>query len=87
MKWIRMVAIAVSVLLFAVRVSAKDPVYQLSTHMLDVSQGAPAADVAVALYAAEEDGSWRLVAERRTDGNGRVGDLLPLGGPNGNDGV
>ena len=48
MKWIRMVAIAVSVLLFAVRVSAKDPVYQLSTHMLDVSQGAPAADVAVA---------------------------------------
>ena len=87
MKWIRMVAIAVSVLLFAVRVSAKDPVYQLSTHMLDVSQGAPAADVAVALSAAEEDGSWRLVAERRTDGNGRVGDLLPLGGPNGNDGV
>ena len=52
-----------AVLLFAGRTVAQEPVYQLSTHMLDVSQGAPARGVAVTLYESAPDtdagGVWR----------------------------
>ena len=43
-------------------------------------------DVRVTLSRLAEDGSWQPVAERRTDRNGRIADLLPLGGQP-NDGV
>lgn len=80
-------AVAVAALLFVGRLEAQEPVPQLSTHMLDLTRGVPAAGVAVELLAAQPDGCWRLLAERRTDANGRVADLLPVGEPRGNDGV
>ncbi len=43
----------------------------LSTHILDLALGRPAADVAVRLYSRER-AEPRLVAERRTDGDGRA---------------
>lgn len=88
-KWIRMGAAGLAALLFAGQVWAQEPVYQLSTHMLDISKGAPAPDVAVVLYEqdAEADGGWRTVARRVTDRNGRIADLLPHGAPGQNDGV
>ena len=63
--------------------------YQLSTHMLDVSQGTPARGVAVTLYesAPDTDAGWRVAARRQTDRNGRIADLLPVGRPGANDGV
>ena len=78
-----------AVLLFAGRAVAQEPVYQLSTHMLDVSQGAPARGVAVTLYesAPDTDAGWRVAARRQTDRNGRIADLLPVGRPGANDGV
>lgn len=45
---------------------------RLTTHVLDTSTGRPAADVGVCLYALTADGGRRLVADRRTDGDGRV---------------
>lgn len=78
-----------AVLLFAGRAVAQEPVYQLSTHMLDVSQGTPARGVAVTLYesAPDTDAGWRVAARRQTDRNGRIADLLPVGRPGANDGV
>lgn len=81
-------ALALLALLLVGRTEAREPgTFQLSTHMLDISQGAPAPDVAVTLRAQEPDGSWRVVAERRTDANGRIADLLPHGAPGANDGL
>lgn len=47
----------------------------ISTHVLDTTRGAPAAGVPVRLE--RLDGSWRLVAEGVTDGDGRLRDWLP----------
>lgn len=81
-------ALVLLALLLVGRTEAREPgTFQLSTHMLDLSQGAPAPDVAVTLCAQESDGSWRVVAERRTDANGRIADLLPHGVPGANDGL
>lgn len=86
-EWIRMGTVVLAALLFAGRAVAQDPVFQLSTHMLDLSQGSPAADVAVKLYGQSPDETWRLLAERTTDRNGRIADLLPVAGTHGNDGI
>jgi 5-hydroxyisourate hydrolase len=50
----------------------------LSTHVLDTSAGRPAADVPVSC-AIRDGATWRLLTERRTDRDGRVGDLIPPG--------
>ena len=53
----------------------------LSTHVLDLSLGRPASDVAVRLYR-REDHQATLIAARHTDGDGRArlletGQLMP----------
>jgi 5-hydroxyisourate hydrolase len=48
----------------------------ISTHVLDLASGEPAPDVGVALFRLADDGSPELVSELRTDGDGRIGDLL-----------
>ena len=48
----------------------------ISTHILDLTCGRPAAHVAVRLHR-YEGGKWRIVAARRTDVDGRVTALLP----------
>lgn len=50
----------------------------ISTHVLDTERGAPARGVRVTLYRGDE-----LVAERETDDDGRVRDLLEGGVPPG----
>jgi 5-hydroxyisourate hydrolase len=45
----------------------------ISTHVLDTARGAPAADVLVELFRGDE-----LVASRRTDADGRIGDLADV---------
>lgn len=86
-RWIRKGAAVLAALLFAGWSVAQEPVYQLSTHMLDVSRGIPAEGVAVSLSRQAADGEWALVAERRTDPNGRIADLLPVGEPDANNGI
>ena len=50
----------------------------LSTHVLDLSSGRPAAALNVRLHRHVE-GSWRPIAAHQTDGSGRIADLLPNG--------
>jgi 5-hydroxyisourate hydrolase len=48
----------------------------ISTHVLDLATGAPAAGVPVTLFRLADDGRPELVSERRTDEDGRIRDLL-----------
>jgi 5-hydroxyisourate hydrolase len=51
----------------------------ISTHILDIAQGAPAKDVPVQLEREDAPDDWRLLASRHTDHDGRCSDLLPEG--------
>jgi 5-hydroxyisourate hydrolase len=53
----------------------------ISTHVLDVDAGQPAAGIPISLYRSEADGE-RLVGEATTDSDGRIASLLdePLTG-------
>jgi 5-hydroxyisourate hydrolase len=48
----------------------------ISTHVLDLELGLPAAGVPVALFRLEEDGQPELIAEMETDDDGRISALL-----------
>ena len=48
----------------------------LTTHVLDVSLGRPAAGVAVRLDRQSNSGAWTTVSEQTTDGDGRIKDFL-----------
>ncbi len=50
--------------------------FQLSTHILDVTQGKPAPDVRIRLSKKEISGIWTIVDNKQTDKNGRVPDFL-----------
>lgn len=49
----------------------------ITTHVLDLARGCPAAGIRVRLDQAVPGGTWTEVAVGVTDGDGRVGDLLP----------
>jgi 5-hydroxyisourate hydrolase len=52
---------------------------KVSTHILDLAQGKPAADVPVRLERQEASGNWRVLTSARTDQDGRCPQLLPAG--------
>jgi 5-hydroxyisourate hydrolase len=47
----------------------------ITTHVLDLAQGRPAAGVAVTLERARASGEWTELGRTTTDTNGRTGDL------------
>ena len=51
---------------------------KISTHVLDLASGCPAAAIAVRLYRYEQ-GAWRAIAAHRADDNGRIADILANG--------
>ncbi len=51
----------------------------ITTHVLDLSTGRPAAGIGVALARRDASGAWSDVATRQTDADGRVKDLLAPG--------
>lgn len=53
-----------------------DPRPTISTHVLDLELGVPAAGLPVALFRLEEDGRPELVSELVTDADGRIRSLL-----------
>ena len=56
---------------------AQNKVYQLSSHILDISAGAPAQGVRVQLFKLNEaDSTWAKIDEKKTDENGRIPDFL-----------
>jgi 5-hydroxyisourate hydrolase len=48
----------------------------ITTHVLDLSRGCPAAGIPVILQR-EADGDWKLIGSGVTDADGRIADLLP----------
>ncbi|UFH34234.1 hydroxyisourate hydrolase [Flavobacterium acetivorans] len=56
---------------------AQKSTYQLSSHILDVSKGTPAAGVSIKLEKQnEQTKTWQFVDEKITDKNGRITDFL-----------
>ena len=51
----------------------------LSTHVLDLARGMPAAGVPVRLEQRDTSGSWQPISSARTDNDGRCVQLLPAG--------
>lgn len=64
-----------SILFTAVSV-AQEKSYQLSSHILDINSGRPAAGVTIVLSKMNADKSWNVIDRRVTDDNGRVKDFL-----------
>ena len=52
---------------------------QITTHVLDISTGRPAAGVPVILEIEKSPGEWSELGRGATDGNGRLGDLTAPG--------
>lgn len=51
----------------------------ITTHVLDLARGRPAAGIPVVLERRGSDGGWEPVAARRTDADGRVRDFFAEG--------
>ncbi|WP_294288773.1 hydroxyisourate hydrolase [uncultured Chryseobacterium sp.] len=75
-------------MLFSLSIFAQNKNFQLSTHILDVSKGIPAAGVSIKLekYNAQSK-LWTFVDEKKTDSNGRIPDFLPLEKGNAHTGI
>ncbi|MBV7441689.1 hydroxyisourate hydrolase [Weeksellaceae bacterium TAE3-ERU29] len=55
---------------------AQEAKYQLSSHILDITQGKPAPEVKISLSKMSENGEWALIDEKYTDENGRIKNFL-----------
>lgn len=55
---------------------AQEAKYQLSSHILDVTQGKPAPNVKISLSKQDKKGKWRMIDEKTTDTNGRINNFL-----------
>ena len=51
----------------------------ITTHVLDLATGRPAQGVATRLERREASGAWKHLADRTTDPNGRIKDLMKDG--------
>lgn len=51
----------------------------ITTHILDISIGRPAAGVLVKLERQTSDGQWEPIGIQKTDNDGRARDLIPDG--------
>lgn len=50
----------------------------ITTHVLDTSVGRPGAGIPVQLERKTHSAGWQVLAEKMTDFDGRISDLLPL---------
>ena len=55
---------------------AQEAKYQLSSHILDITQGKPATNVKISLSKQDENEKWIKIDEKFTDENGRIKDFL-----------
>lgn len=64
-------------LLLSTGIFAQNSKYQLSSHILDISKGAPASGVSIKLEKYNEKSKlWNFIEEKITDSNGRISDFL-----------
>ena len=78
--------ILILLILFSVFIQAQEK-YQLSSHILDISQGKPAPNVKIALSKQDKNQNWVLIDEKYTDNNGRIKDFLKEESNENNNGV
>ena len=78
--------ILILLILFSTFIQAQEK-YQLSSHILDISQGKPAPNVKIALSKQDENQNWVLIDEKYTDNNGRIKDFLKEESNKNNNGV
>lgn len=64
-------------LFFSSFIIAQETTYQLSSHILDITNGKPAANVKISLEKQDQKGKWHTIDEKTTDDNGRIKDFLP----------
>lgn len=57
---------------------AQESKYQLSSHILDITQGQPATGVKISLSKQDKSGNWKSIDEKLTDKNGRINDFLKV---------
>lgn len=81
------IATLIAALAITISAAAQNDKYQLSSHILDITTGRPAAGVTIELSKMSDDGRWIKTDERKTDGNGRVSDLLVTGDGHDNRGI
>lgn len=63
-------------LTFASCAFAQEAKFQLSSHILDITQGQPASGVKITLSKQDKEGAWTVLDEKLTDENGRIKDFL-----------
>ena len=78
--------ILILLILFSAFIQAQEK-YQLSSHILDISQGKSAPNVKIALSKQDENQNWVLIDEKYTDNNGRIKDFLKEESNKNNNGV
>ena len=78
--------ILILLIFFSVFIQAQEK-YQLSSHILDISQGKPAPNVKIALSKQDKNQNWVLIDEKYTDNNGRIKDFLKEESTKNNNGV
>ena len=78
--------ILILLILFSTFIQAQEK-YQLSSYILDISQGKPAPNVKIALSKQDENQNWVLIDEKYTDNNGRIKDFLKEESNKNNNGV
>ena len=78
--------ILILLILFSAFIQAQEK-YQLSSHILDISQGKPAPNVKISLSKQDKNQNWVLIDEKYTDNNGRIKDFLKEESNKNNNGV
>lgn len=70
--------LSLAIVLIASTGFSQERQYQLSTHILDISQGVPAGNVEVKLEKMDKnDETWTFVAKKTTEESGRIENFLP----------
>ena len=78
--------ILILLIFFSAFIQAQEK-YQLSSHILDISQGKPAPNVKIALSKQDKNQNWVLIDGKYTDNNGRIKDFLKEESNKNNNGV
>ena len=78
--------ILMSLMFFSLFIQAQEK-YQLSSHILDISQGKPAPNVKISLSKQDKNQNWVVVDEKYTDNNGRIKEFLKEESGKNNNGI
>ena len=78
--------ILMSLMFFSSFIQAQEK-YQLSSHILDISQGKPAPNVKISLSKQDKNQNWIVIDEKYTDNNGRIKEFLKEEAGKNNNGI